>query len=180
MTGWRDRSREREIPDHCATHTVQRVCVAETDMMGIVHHANYVAYFEKGRLEYLRRRGLRYKEMVERGYHMPVVELNVRYRKPAHFDDLLSVETRLGALSRVTVRFNYTVRRPKLDTPGEAPELLLEGHILLACVDEKNRPRPLPEDVVRTLFLPEISQTDDLIIAEMAIPGSRAGRAGSA
>jgi acyl-CoA thioester hydrolase len=174
MTGWRERSRERVIPEHCATHTLQRVCVAETDMMGIVHHANYVAYFEKGRLEYLRRRGLPYKEMVERGYHMPVVELNLRYRKPAHFDDLLSVETRLGALSRVTVRFNYTVSRPKLES-REPPELLVEGHILLACVDENNRPRPLPEDVVRTLFLPEISRTDDLII-----PGNLAGRAGNA
>ncbi|MGS7457574.1 acyl-CoA thioesterase, partial [Mycobacterium tuberculosis] len=66
------------------------------------------------------------------------MELNLRYRKPAHFDDLLRVETRLGALSRVTVRFNYTVSRPKLDAPDPA-ELLLEGHILLACVDEGNR-----------------------------------------
>jgi len=174
MTDFRDRSRGRVIPEHCATRTVQRVCVAETDMMGVVHHANYVAYFEKGRLEYMRRRGLPYKAVIERGYHMPVVELNIRYRKPAHFDDLLSVETRLGALTRVTVRFNYTVRRPKLDS-REPSELLLEGHILLACIDEKNRPRPLPEDIVRTLFLPEISQTDDLVI-----PGSRADRAGSA
>ncbi len=165
----------RAIPDHCFTETVQRVCVAETDMMGIVHHANYIAYFERGRLEYLRRRALPYKEMVERGFHMPVVELNLRYRKPAYFDDLLSVQTRLGAVSRVTVRFNYTVTRPSLDNPRKAPELLLESYILLACVDEKNRPRPLPEDVVRTLFLPEISQDDDLVI-----PGSRAGRAGNA
>jgi acyl-CoA thioester hydrolase len=179
MTGWREQSRGRIIPEHCATQTVQRVCVAETDMMGVVHHANYVAYFEKGRLEYLRRRGLPYKEMVERGYHMPVVELNLRYRKPAHFDDLLSVETRLGALSRVTARFNYTVRRPKLESPLEPPELLLEGYVLLACVDEKNRPRPLPEDVVRTLFLPEISQTDDLVLAGVVSSGSRAGRAGN-
>jgi acyl-CoA thioester hydrolase len=158
MTGWRDRSgAERVIPDHCATQTLQRVCVAETDMMGIVHHANYVTYFEKGRLEYLRRRGMPYKAVVDRGYHMPVVELNIRYRKPAYFDDLLSVETRLGALTRVTVRFNYAVSRPK---PGESPELLLEGHILLACVGENKRPRPLPEDVVSILFLPEISQID--------------------
>jgi acyl-CoA thioester hydrolase len=175
MTTSRARSgRERNIPEHCSTQTVQRVCVAETDMMGIVHHANYVAYFERGRLEYLRRRGLPYKEMVERGYHMPVVELNLRYKKPAYFDDLLSVETRLGALTRVTVRFNYTVSRPALDPLGSG-DLLLEGHILLACVDERNRPRPLPEDVVSTLFLPEISQSDDLII-----PGSRADRAGTA
>jgi acyl-CoA thioester hydrolase len=167
-------SAPRIIPEHCSTQTAHRVSVADTDMMGIVHHANYVALFERGRLEYLRRRGLPYKDMVDRGLHMPVVELNVRYRKPAQFDDLLCVETRLGALSRVTVRFNYTVSRPQLAT-REPAQLLLEGHILLACVDEKNRPRPLPEDVVRILFLPEVSQSDDLII-----PGSRADRAGNA
>jgi acyl-CoA thioester hydrolase len=175
MNSWQQRTgTQRIIPAHCQTQTLHRVCVAETDMMGVVHHANYVALFERGRLEYLRRRGLPYKEMVARGYHMPVVELNLRYRKPAHFDDLLCVETRLGALSRVTVRFNYVVSRPKLD-PQETAELLAEGHILLACVDEKGRPRPLPEDVVPTLFLPEVSQSDDLVI-----PGSRAGRAGNA
>jgi YbgC/YbaW family acyl-CoA thioester hydrolase len=85
---------ERTIAAHCCTEILQRVGVADTDMMGIVHHANYVVYFERGRLEYMRRRGLSYKQMVERGYHMPVVELNVRYRKPAHFDDMLRVETR--------------------------------------------------------------------------------------
>src|SRR5262249_37022925 len=138
--------RGRSIPEHCSTQTVQRVSVADTDMMGIVHHGNYVVFFERGRLEYLRRRGLPYKEMVERAYHMPVVELNTRYKTPAYFDDVLSGETRLGALSRVTVRFNYTVTRAALI--GGDPEGLLEGHIFLACVDENNRPRPLPEDVV--------------------------------
>ena len=162
------------IPEHCRTETVQRVSVGETDMMGIVHHGNYVAYFERGRLEYLRRRGLGYKEFVGRGYHMPVIDLNVRYRKPAYFDDLLRIETRLGALSRVTVRFNYSVSRPQEDGNG-APELLTEGHILLACVDEKSRPRALPEDVVSILFLAELSQSDDLLI-----PGSRVDRAGNA
>lgn len=163
----------RTIPEHCCTQTTHRVSVADTDMMGIVHHANYVLLFERGRLEYLRRRGLPYKDMVDRGLHMPVVELNARYRKPANFDDLLWVETRLGALSRVTVRFNYLIRRPVIagDTAREPAELLLEGHILLACVDEKNRPKPLPEDIVRILFLPEASQI---------IPGSREDRAGNA
>lgn len=165
----------RTIPEHCFTETLQRVCVGETDMMGIVHHGNYVAYFEKGRLEYMRRRGVPYKDMVDRGYHMPVVELNIRYKKPAHFDDVLSVETRLGGLTRVTVRFNYTVSRSNPGAAaGEPPELLLEGHILLACVDAKHKPRGLPEDIVRTLFLPELTQSDDLVI-----PGSRAGRAGN-
>lgn len=144
---------EANRPDHCCTHTLHRVSVVETDMMGIVHHANYVAMFERGRLEYLRRRGLPYKAIVQRGLHMPVVELNVRYRKPARFDDLLRVETRLGAVSRVTIRFEYAVRRVQADSAQ--PELLLEAHVLLACVDERTRPRPLPEDVLAGLLLPE-------------------------
>jgi len=154
----------RVIPDHCITQILERVGVAETDMMGIVHHKNYVAYFEKGRLEYMRRRGVPYKDVVGRGIHMPVVELNIRYKKPAHFDDVLSVETRLGALTRVTVRFDYTIRRPPLapTVSGAEPELLLEGQILLACVDEKHRPRALPEDIVSILFLPEASPGEDL------------------
>jgi acyl-CoA thioester hydrolase len=143
-------------------------------MMGVVHHANYVAYFERGRLEYLRRRGLPYKQMVERGYHMPVVDLNLRYRRPAHFDDVLLVETRLGALTRVTVRFKYSVQRPHAD-PSRPPELLVEGDILLACIDEKHRPRPLPQDVVQTLFLPEMSSDEDLETAAALTPGSRVG-----
>jgi acyl-CoA thioester hydrolase len=165
------------IPNHCFTQTSQRVCVAETDMMGIVHHANYVAYFEKGRLEYLRRRGLPYKSLVQRGFHMPVIELNLKYRRPAQFDDLLSIETRLGALTRVTVRFDYTVTLPSTDPSlvGQHPALLVEGHIVLACVDERGKPRPLPDDAVRTLFLAEQASGEDDFI-----PESRVGRADSA
>ena len=124
-------------------------------MMGIVHHAQYVALFERGRLEYLRRRGLAYKAMVQRGFHMPVVELNVRYRKPARFEDVLRVETRLGAVSRVTVRFDYAVSRVQAGTPQA--ELLLEANVLLACVDDRTRPRALPEDVLQGLLLPDPS-----------------------
>jgi acyl-CoA thioester hydrolase len=177
MTVGRGRA-ERTIPAHCCTEILQRVGVADTDMMGIVHHANYVVYFERGRLEYMRCRGLSYRQMVERGYHMPVVELNVRYRKPAHFDDMLCVETRLGALSRVTVRFDYRISRSHRDpevAASQPPDQLLDGHILLACVDAGHRPRRLPEDIVQTLFLPESSRSDDLLI-----PGSRADRAGNA
>jgi acyl-CoA thioester hydrolase len=151
MTAPRNPTRFRaSIPEHCFTETAERVGVADTDMMGIVHHANYVTYFERGRLEYLRRRGLPYKQLVERGLHMPVVELQIRYRKPAQFEDVLCVSTRLGALSRVTVRFDYSVHRA--EPAAEPPEQLLDGHVLLACVDARNRPRALPEDIVAALL----------------------------
>lgn len=154
-------ARERPIPRHCLTETRERVGVAETDMMGIVHHANYVVFFERGRLEYMRRRGRSYRELVGQGLHMPVIELNVRYRKPAAFDDVLQIETRLGALTRVTVRFDYRVSRaaPR-PADAEPPALLLEGHVLLACIDERHRPRGLPADFVQALLAPEAPPTD--------------------
>jgi acyl-CoA thioester hydrolase len=164
------------IPDHCLTETLQRIGVAETDMMGIVHHANYVVYLEMGRLEYMRRRGFSYKALVERGYHMPVIELEMRYRKPAYFDDLLRVTTKLGALTRVTARFDYSVTCARAQPEPEQPasELLLEARVLLACVDAKKRPRQLPDDIVQALCLPEASRRGDRLT-----PDSPADRAGS-
>jgi acyl-CoA thioester hydrolase len=141
----------RPIPEHCTSLTLERIGVSHTDMMGIVHHSHYVVFFERGRLEYMRRRGLSYKEFVGRGLHMPVIELNVRYRKPALFDDELHVETRLGGLTRVTVRFEYAVRR----AGAEGPELLLDASVQLACVNDGQRPRGLPRDVVEQLLAPE-------------------------
>ncbi|HWO12558.1 MAG TPA: thioesterase family protein [Polyangiaceae bacterium] len=145
--------------EHCSSELLQRVSVGETDMMGVVHHGSYIAYFERGRLEYMRRRGMPYKALVERGHHLPVVELNVRYKKPAYFDDLLSVETRLGTVTRVTVRFDYRVRRPCAEA-GAAHELLLEAHVVLACIDARGKPRPLPADALRVLLAPELASSD--------------------
>lgn len=134
------------IPAHCTTSLVQRVRFGETDLMGIVHHGSYVAYLEAGRIEYLRRRGFPYQQMMDRGFHMPVVELNLRYKKPARFDELLTIETSLGALTRVTVRFDYRVY---LAGDGDASaRLICTGHSLLACIDSQNRPRQLPQDIV--------------------------------
>lgn len=117
--------------------------------MGIVHHATYLFYFEAGRVEYLRRRGIEYLEWAKRGVHLPVVEAHVRYRKTARFDDLLVVETRLTELGRVKVRFDYRLSR------GE--ELVAEGYTLLACVDDRHVPAGIPDDVEAVLGGPEIA-----------------------
>lgn len=137
------------FPDHCVNRLILRVRFAETDLMGIVHHAAYLTYVEAGRVEYLRRRGADYRAMTERGFHMPVVEAMLRYRLPARFDDALVVETRLGALTRVTTRFDYRVVR--------GSDLLAEGHTLLACVDAAHKPRRIPADIVELLTRAESS-----------------------
>jgi acyl-CoA thioester hydrolase len=139
-----------EIPDHCSSRYVVRVRFGETDLMGIVHHASYLLYFEAARVEYMHRRGVEYLEWAKRGLHLPVVEARVRYKKTARFDERLIIEARLAALTRVTVRFEYRILR---DAPGE--EVVAEGHTLLACVGDDHAPRRLPREEEAVLLSPE-------------------------
>jgi acyl-CoA thioester hydrolase len=134
---------EQAFPEHCVTRVPMRVRFFETDLMGIVHHASYLTYVEAARVEYLRNRGADYRAFTERGFHMPVVEAHLEYKRAARFDDELLVVVRLGALTRVTVRFDYRVLR--------GDELLTQGHTLLACVDESHKPRRIPQDVAELL-----------------------------
>ncbi len=132
------------IPEHAVNLTSLRVRFFETDLMGIVHHAAYLTYMEAGRVEYLRARGMDYRALTERGVHMPVVEAKLEYKRAARFDDVLAVETRVGALTRVTIRFDYRVLR--------GAELLVSGYTLLACVNEAHRPRRIPEEIAGMLL----------------------------
>ncbi len=125
--------------------------------MGIVHHATYLSYFEAGRVEYLRRRGIEYLEWATRGVHLPVVEASVRYRKTARFDELLLVDTRLAELGRVKVRFDYRLLRTG-SSGGE--ELVAEGSTLLACVNDAHAPTRIPQDVDAVLRGPEVRPRD--------------------
>ena len=130
---------------HLTSRMSLTVRFCETDLMGIVHHANYLTYFEAGRVDWLRKRGVRYDEWVAADVHLPVVETHLRYRKPARFDEVLTVETARVDLSRVTVRFGYRVWR------GE--ELLCEGGTLLACVGQAlgaKRIPPFVDDVMNS------------------------------
>src|SRR5580698_907769 len=76
-------------PAKSKTTAEVRVRFCDTDLMGIVHHANYFAYFEVGRVEWLRKRGVAYTDWASRGLHLPVVDASIRYRVPARFDDVL-------------------------------------------------------------------------------------------
>jgi acyl-CoA thioester hydrolase len=129
--------------------------------MGIVHHGTYISYFEVGRVEYMRRRGLDYHSWTELGIHLPVVEAYVRYRRTARFDELLCIETRLSELSRVKVRFDYRLlREPEgegVSVPGDPDDqVVAEGHTLLACVDQHHIPRRIPPAAEAVLLGPEL------------------------
>lgn len=87
-----------------------RVQYHETDQMGVVHHSNYIKWFEVGRTEMIRRAGISYAEMEELGLLLPVVDVSVKYRQPARYDDQVHIYTRISKLSPVVMEFSYEVR----------------------------------------------------------------------
>src|SRR5438105_3301765 len=89
--------------------TTIRVRYAETDQMGLLHHANYLVYFEQARTELLRAMGLSYKDMEEQGFFLVVIKVEIRYRKPARYDDLLTIRTRLARMTGAKIEHSYEV-----------------------------------------------------------------------
>jgi len=124
-----------------------RVRFCDTDLMGIVHHARYLEYFEAARVEWLRRRGVAYKTWASKAAHLPVVEATLRYRLPARFDDLLAIETRLTELRSASLRFEF-----RIDRDGDA---LTEGSVRLACIDDVGALRRFSDEMLLALTSPE-------------------------
>lgn len=143
-----------EIPDCCTTESLVRVRFCDTDMMGVVHHSNYIKYFELARIEYLRRRGLNYASWVALGLHLPVIGVTVDYKSPAYLDDLLRIEAKLSVLSRVKVGFSYKVKR-ELD--GELVQIA-QGTTLLACVGNDHRPLRMSKEAEQLILSPETQE----------------------
>ena len=122
-----------------------RVRYAETDQMGVVYHGNYAQYFEMGRVEWLRNLGLSYKFMEENGIMLPVVNLTLNYKRPARYDDLLTVTTIFKKQESVKIEFDYEIH-------NEAGELLTTGTSMLVFVDMKTgRPVSPPEYVLEKI-----------------------------
>ncbi|HRI64911.1 MAG TPA: thioesterase family protein [Polyangium sp.] len=139
-------SSEREQPraELATSRMPLRVRFCETDLMGIVHHANYLIYFEAGRVDWLHRRGVRYENWVAMDVHLPVVDAALKFRKPAKFDESLVVETICAKVTVVTVLFTYRILREE--------DLLCEGETLLACIGINMRPKRFPKDVMDTFL----------------------------
>lgn len=113
-----------------------RVRYAETDRMGLLHHANYLVYFEQGRTELLRALGYSYKDLEDRGYLLVLTKCEVKYRSPARYDDLLTLRTTVVRTTAVRIDHRYEVLRDGT--------LLAEGASTLACVDREGRVQALP------------------------------------
>jgi acyl-CoA thioester hydrolase len=117
-----------------------RVRYAETDQMGVVYHANYLVWFEIGRVDFIRSLGMDYRSMEqEDGLGIAVVDVSARYKHPARYDDELKIETRLAAARGPVIKFHYKVLRDADDV------LLCEGETVHVVVDREMKKRPLPE-----------------------------------
>jgi len=125
--------------------TTVRVRYAETDQMGIAWHGGYLAWFEVGRTDLLRGCGCSYRELEAQGLRLPVIEVQARYLRPALYDDVLEIHTRLTGVGGARVSFEYEVRREGTDGP------LATGSTSHAAIDLRGRPRRLPEDLRRRL-----------------------------
>ena len=139
-----------------SSDTQIRVRYAETDQMGYVYHGNYAAYFEVARTEAFRCLGISYKELEADGVGMPVGELRTRFRRPARYDDLLTVRLLLRQPAEgARVLFEYEIY-------NEAQELLTEGHTLMVFVSTSNgRPVPMPASIQAKLA-PYFTEDDTL------------------
>ncbi|GAA4774264.1 MULTISPECIES: acyl-CoA thioesterase [Flavobacterium] len=123
-----------------------RVRYAETDQMGVVYHGNYVQYFEMGRVEWLRNLGVTYKSMEENGVMLPVVSLTMNYKRPARYDDELTVRTIFKSQQSVKIEFDYEIY-------NQSNELLTTGSSILVFVDVKTGRPILPPDYIKELLV---------------------------
>jgi acyl-CoA thioester hydrolase len=123
-----------------------RVRYAETDQMDIVYYGNYAQYFEVARAEWIRELGFTYKKMEEMGVRMPVVHMEVRFLRPAHYDDLIFIKTTLKELPlQHEITFYHEVY-------NENNKLLTTGNVTLFFIDSKtNKRMNMPDELKNTL-----------------------------
>ncbi|WP_396193331.1 acyl-CoA thioesterase [Flavobacterium sp.] len=131
-------------------HDVEvRVRYGETDQMGVVYHGSYVPYFEIGRVEWLRNKGVSYKSLEESGIALPIVSMHLNYKKSARYDDLLTVNTKLKKYSGVKIEFDCEIR-------NESQELLTTAHFILVFLDIKNGKAVVPPQYILDILEAEV------------------------
>lgn len=112
-----------------------RVRYGETDQMGYVYHGNYAQYLEMGRIEWLRKLGVSYKKMEEEGIMLPVLSLDINFKKSAYYDDVINVKTQLNKLPTARIEFDYEITNHK-------GEILTLANAVLVFVNKKTK-RPI-------------------------------------
>lgn len=122
-----------------------RVRFAETDKFGFAYHGAYFAWFEVGRTDWLRERGMTYVDFMAKGLHLPVVSTDAKFLRPVPYDAAIEVVTTLANVTGVRVAFNYVLRAEG------GIEALTRARTEHASVDDTGRPRRFPEDILRLL-----------------------------
>jgi len=121
-------------------HTIQiRVRYPEVDAMGYLHHSRHLQYFEMGRVELLRSQGYAYTELEKNGFFFVVVKVEVRYRAPARYDEVLDLTTRIVRQTAVRIDHTYELKREGL--------VLAEGATTIACVDKSGQLCEIPSEL---------------------------------
>ena len=116
-----------------------RVRYGETDAMGVVYYGVYPLYYETGRTEMMRHLGFTYRKMEDMGIIMPVISMNCHYRKPARYDDLLTIKTIVRKMPETRILFDYEIY-------NEQKELVNEGQTTLVFMDrDRGRPMKIPD-----------------------------------
>jgi acyl-CoA thioester hydrolase len=136
-------SRKPQIFDRVVEHSI-RVRYSETDRMGVVYHTNYIVWFEIGRTEFCRAAGIPYRQMEEEGILIPVTGVDCTYRRPARYDDGVTIRTRMGEVGSRGLTFFY-------ELVGEDGKLLAEGSTRHIFTDLTTKPIRIPENI-RTRF----------------------------
>ncbi|MBK6545926.1 MAG: acyl-CoA thioesterase [Saprospiraceae bacterium] len=124
-----------------------RVRYSETDKMGFVYYGNYMQYYEVGRVEALRNLGIRYADLEDEfGIIMPVVNMNVRYLRPAYYDELITMQTHISQLPETSIKFNTEIYNMQ-------KQLLNAAQITLCFLDAKTKSRlHIPQNILDKLI----------------------------
>lgn len=126
-----------------------RVLYADTDAMGQAYYGNYLKWFEVGRAEWFRRCGMSYRELEDAGIYLPVIEAHCCYKKPAYYDEVLSILTQFHFTGPARLRFDYQIKR--------SDELLADGFTVHVCVNS-DRKVLRPPDKLKSLLESQASK----------------------
>ncbi len=130
----------------CSISTSLRIRYGETDQMGVVYHGNYAQFFEIGRIEFLRKKGISYKNIEKNNVMLPVVHLECNFKKPAEYDDEITIKTILKKTPSVKIEFDYEIT-------NKNNEILTTGNTILVFVNMKTKkPMRCPEYILKKLY----------------------------
>jgi acyl-CoA thioester hydrolase len=118
----------------------KRIYYHDTDCGGVVYYANYLKYLEEARTDYMEKRGLILKELAEKGFLFVVRRIDIEYKAPAHYGDILEISSKLSKIKNVSVEFHQEIKRKE--------QLLVSAATILVCIDKNFRPSAMSDELI--------------------------------